>query len=92
METVLYKYNGYDERSVICCSTECVCPVRCTFCGTGNNFIRNLSSDEIVYQVDYVINEKVLKEIKTTDEIKKFQIMFMSMGEPMFNFSNVKKN
>lgn len=91
VETVLYKYNGYDKRTVICCSTQCGCPVGCTFCGTGNNFIRNLSSDEIVYQVDYVINEKVLKEIKTTDEIKKFQIMFMSMGEPMFNFANVKK-
>ena len=91
VETVLYKYNGYDERTVICCSTQCGCPVACTFCGTGNNFIRNLTADEIIYQVDYVINEKVLKEIKTTDEIKKFQIMFMSMGEPAFNFSNVKK-
>lgn len=91
VETVLYKYNGYDERTVICCSTQCGCPVACTFCGTGNNFIRNLTADEIIYQVDYLINEKVLKEIKTTDEIKKFQIMFMSMGEPMFNFSSVKK-
>ena len=91
VESVLYKYGSYDERTVICCSTQCGCPVACTFCGTGNNFIRNLTVDEILYQIDYVIKEKVLKEIETTQKIKKFQIMFMSMGEPMFNFSNIKE-
>lgn len=91
VESVLYKYGSYKERTVICCSTQCGCPVACTFCGTGNNFIRNLTTDEIVFQIDYVIKEKILKEVKTTNEIKKFQIMFMSMGEPMFNFSNIKE-
>ena len=90
VESVLYKYGSYGERTVICCSTQCGCPVACTFCGTGNNFIRNLTVDEILYQIDYVIKEKVLKEIETTQKIKKFQIMFMSMGEPMFNFSNIQ--
>ena len=55
VESVLYKYGSYGERTVICCSTQCGCPVACTFCGTGNNFIRNLTVDEILYQIDYVI-------------------------------------
>ena len=72
LQKVFYiKYGSYGERTVICCSTQCGCPVACTFCGTGNNFIRNLTVDEILYQIDYVIKEKVLKEIGTTQKIKK---------------------
>lgn len=90
-ESVLYKYNSYSDRTVICCSTQSGCPVGCTFCGTGKRFIRNLDFSEITEQIDYVIDNIVLKEIQSTNEIKKFQIMFMSMGEPLLNFINVEK-
>ena len=73
VESVLYKYNSYRERTVICCSTQCGCPVGCVFCGTGKFFIRNLTCDEIIEQVD-----TVLKHIDcNTDDIKKFQITFL---------------
>ena len=80
-ESVLYRYGEYKKRTVICCSVMSGCPVGCTFCGTGKFFVRNLTTDEICTQVD-----EVLKTIDCkTDEIEKFQIMFMSMGEPMLN-------
>lgn len=85
-EAVLYRYGEYKTRTVICCSVMSGCPVGCTFCGTGNFFVRNLNGLEIITQV-----EEVLKTIDCkTKEIKKFQIMFMSMGEPMLNYYNLK--
>lgn len=77
-EAVLYRYESYKKRTVICCSVQSGCPVGCTFCGTGKFFIRNLTAAEIVQQV-----YKCLETIDCEpNEIEKFQIMFMSMGEP----------
>lgn len=90
-ESVLYKYESYENRTVICCSTQSGCRVGCSFCGTGKRFIRNLTSEEILEQVKTVIENEVLKEIDNTNNIKKFQIMFMSMGEPFDNYDNLKK-
>ena len=85
VEAVLYRYGSFHKRTVICCSTQCGCPVGCTFCGTGRNFIRSLSASEIVEQV-----HQVLSEIDcSTNDIEKFQIMFMSMGEPFLNYKQV---
>lgn len=80
-ESVLYKYPTYGERTVICCSTMSGCPVGCRFCGAGDAFVRNLSADEIVSQVDYSIEQT------NTDPatMGRLQIMFMSMGEPLLN-------
>lgn len=87
-EAVVYKYPDYKTRTVICCSVQSGCPVGCVFCGTGKNFIRNLSISEIIDQINkIIINEDIINYV---DEIKKFQIMFMSMGEPMLNWENVK--
>ena len=90
-EAVLYKYESYKKKTVICCSVQSGCKVGCTFCGTGKRFIRSLTSEEIVEQIKIVINNKVLNEIKNTNEIEKFQIMFMSMGEPFDNYYQVKE-
>ena len=87
-EAVLYRYPDYETRTVICCSTQSGCPVGCRFCGAGNAFIRNLTSDEIVEQVDEAIK---LTGIDSS-EINRLQIMFMSMGEPLLNFKNLSKS
>lgn len=84
-EAVLYRYGSYATRTVICCSVESGCPVGCSFCGTGKFFIKDLSAIEIVEQVDEVLETIDCK----TEDIKKFQIMFMSMGEPFLNYDNV---
>ena len=86
VEAVLYRYNSFKERTVICCSTQCGCPVGCAFCGTGKFFVRNLTSDEIVEQVEVALHTIDCP----TDEIAKFQIMFMSMGEPFLNYTNLE--
>ena len=85
VESVLYRYGSYKKRTVICCSTQCGCPVGCRFCGTGKFFVRNLTSVEIIEQVN-----TVLEYIDCpSDDIDKFQIMFMSMGEPFYNYYNL---
>ena len=85
-EAVLYRYKSYKKRTVICCSVQSGCPVGCKFCGTGKFFVRNLRSDEIVEQIKTVISTIDCK----TEEIEKFQIMFMSMGEPFLNYKELK--
>jgi 23S rRNA (adenine2503-C2)-methyltransferase len=86
-EAVLYKYPTYYDRTVICCSTQSGCPVGCRFCGAGDYFVRSLTCDEIVYQVDYCLQSQNIDASK----IEKFQIMVMSMGEPLLNFKELEK-
>lgn len=86
-ESVLYKYPTYEERTVICCSTQSGCPVGCRFCGAGDYFVRNLTAEEIVSQPDYLLQFKGIDAAK----IDKFQIMVMSMGEPLLNFKELNK-
>lgn len=88
-ETVLYKYQDFYKRTVICCSTMSGCPVGCTFCGTGKKFIANLTTLEIVQQIVDVLKNQNIEDINSKGE--RFQIMFMSMGEPMLNWDNVEK-
>lgn len=80
-ESVLYKYPTYEERTVICCSTQSGCPVGCRFCGAGDNFVRSLTGDEIIAQVEHLFKDRTIDP--TT--VKRGQIMFMSMGEPLLN-------
>lgn len=84
-ESVLYKYNSYEERTVICCSTQSGCPIGCRFCGAGDNFIRSLKSDEIIAQVLHLFEDRYIDPTS----VNKLQIMFMSMGEPMLNFNEL---
>lgn len=84
-EAVLYRYGDFETRTVICCSTQSGCPVGCRFCGAGDAFVRNLTAEEIVFQVDHLINSRGIDPAS----VRRGQIMFMSMGEPMLNMSNM---
>lgn len=84
-ESVLYRYPTYQERTVICCSTQSGCPVGCRFCGAGDYFVRSLTADEIVSQVDYSIGATGID----ARDMKRLQIMFMSMGEPLLNLKGL---
>lgn len=86
-EAVLYKYDHFYKRTVICCSTQSGCPVGCKFCGTGNKFVRNLTYKEIIDQICAVLADKGIHDVDQRAE--RFQIMFMSMGEPLLNYDNV---
>ena len=87
-EAVLYKYEDFYKRTVICCSTMSGCPVGCRFCGTGNKFVRNLTSEEIIEQIATVLKDKNIEDVNSKGE--RFQIMFMSMGEPLLNWNSVE--
>ena len=86
-EAVLYKYESFYKRTVLCVSVQSGCPVGCKFCGTGKKFIRNLTTDEIVSQVKYCLKDMNIENVNSAGE--RFQIMFMSMGEPTLNIDNV---
>lgn len=88
-ESVLYKYPTYEERTVICCSTQSGCPVGCRFCGAGDYFVRSFTADEIASQPIHLL-ENCIGDVDPQD-IGKLQIMFMSMGEPMLNFKELSK-
>lgn len=77
IETVTIKRK---TGTTVCVSTMVGCPVGCVFCASGRNgFIRNLSPSEIVQQV-ILVSGKVNR------------IVFMGMGEPLFNYDNVIKS
>jgi len=64
-----------------CVSSQVGCPLSCAFCASGmNGFSRNLHADEIVEQ--YVFLSKICGNAVSN-------IVFMGMGEPMFNYSNI---
>lgn len=83
-ESVLYKYPTYNERTVMCISTQSGCPIGCRFCGAGDSFVRSLGKDEILAQVTHMIEDRFIDP----DAVKRWQIMFMSMGEPLLNWKN----
>lgn len=83
IESVLYRYPTYEERTVLCISTMCGCPMGCRFCGTGDYFVRNLTAEEIVGQAEYILSSQIGGLDPAS--IKKLQIMVMSMGEPALN-------
>lgn len=56
------------------------------FAERASFFIRNLAKNEIVEQVETCLSTIDCE----TSDIKKFQIMFMSMGEPFLNFKELK--
>lgn len=80
-ESVLYKYPTYEDRTVICSSTQSGCPVGCRFCGAGDAFVRSLTMDEIIAQPMHLLGQTGIDPAS----IKRLQIMFMSMGEPLLN-------
>jgi 23S rRNA (adenine2503-C2)-methyltransferase len=68
------------ERWMVGVSTQSGCPVGCKFCATGQmKGWRNLTTQEIVDQVEFIINKN-----PEYDPIyaKEFKINYTRMGEP----------
>ena len=78
IETVLMQYH---HGKTICVSSQIGCKMGCKFCAsTGIQFVRSLTSGEIVEQilaVEQDIGDKVSN------------IVFMGIGEPFDNYDNV---
>lgn len=77
------------ERWMIGVSCMSGCPVRCKFCATGQmKGWRNLTVDEIINQVRFIIERNVGSNPK---EAKEFKINYTRMGEPFLNIEAVKE-
>lgn len=77
-----------EKRSTICVSSQIGCTVGCRFCNTGyNGFIRNLSAEEIIGQ--YM---SVRDYLNLWGKNRLSNIVFMGMGEPLYNVNNVLKS
>jgi 23S rRNA (adenine2503-C2)-methyltransferase len=78
-----------DERWMIGVSVASGCPVRCKFCATGNlKRFRNLTSDEIVAQVEFIISKNPDRDPRNS---KEFKINYTRMGDTFLNVDEVKK-
>lgn len=76
-----------EERKTACVSSQIGCSLSCKFCATGYlDKKRNLFFDEIYDQVA-LIN----KQSESIYSRKLSNIVFMGMGEPLLNYSNVMK-
>ncbi len=71
------------DRNTACLSTQVGCALGCRFCATGTmGFERNLSSGEIVGQLIGLEEEL---------GVSMTNIVFMGMGEPLLNFTEVMR-
>ena len=79
------------DRGTLCVSSQVGCTLNCKFCHTGTmRLVRNLTAAEIVAQL-MVAKDDLDDWDGQTDGRKVTNIVMMGMGEPLYNFDNVKK-
>jgi 23S rRNA (adenine2503-C2)-methyltransferase len=74
-------YGERSDRRTICVSTQVGCAYGCKFCASGlEGFSRNLDASEIVQQ---------LLAVENASGERIDNVVFMGMGEPLANLTNV---
>ncbi len=78
------------DRGTLCVSSQVGCTLNCRFCYTGTmRLVRNLEAGEIVGQV--MLARDALGEWPSQPEGRLLSnIVMMGMGEPLYNFDNVR--
>jgi 23S rRNA (adenine2503-C2)-methyltransferase len=78
------------DRGTLCVSSQVGCTLNCRFCHTGTmRLVRNLNPSEIVGQV--MLARDALGEWPSQPEGRMLSnIVMMGMGEPLYNFDNVR--
>ena len=78
------------DRGTLCVSSQIGCTLNCRFCLTGTmKLVRNLTASEIVGQV--MLARDALGEWPAAQEGRLLtNIVMMGMGEPLYNFDNVR--
>ena len=78
------------DRGTLCVSSQVGCTLNCRFCHTGTmRLVRNLNAGEIVGQV--MLARDSLGEWPSLPEGRMLSnIVMMGMGEPLYNFENVR--
>jgi 23S rRNA (adenine2503-C2)-methyltransferase len=96
---LLKTHDGHDfemvfipdaDRGTLCVSSQVGCTLNCRFCATGTmQLVRNLEPSEIVGQV--MLARDALGEWPSQPEGRMLtNIVMMGMGEPLYNFDNVR--
>ncbi len=96
IETV---YIPEEDRGTLCISSQVGCTLTCSFCHTGTQkLVRNLTPDEIVGQI-MLARDRLGDWPGATPEDprglpnaerKITNVVLMGMGEPLYNFDNVR--
>ena len=78
------------DRGTLCVSSQVGCTLNCRFCHTGTmRLVRNLTSGEIVGQV-MLARDSLGEWPSGIDGRLLTNIVMMGMGEPLYNFDNVR--
>jgi 23S rRNA (adenine2503-C2)-methyltransferase len=97
IETVYIPEEG---RGTLCLSSQVGCTLTCSFCHTGTQkLVRNLTAEEILAQLllardrlgDFPARDAPAGAMVPIEGRKVSNIVMMGMGEPLYNFDNVKK-
>jgi 23S rRNA (adenine2503-C2)-methyltransferase len=97
VETVYIPEEG---RGTLCVSSQVGCTLTCSFCHTGTQkLVRNLTAGEILSQLilarhrlgDFPDVEAAPGTMVPSEGRKVSNIVMMGMGEPLYNFENVKQ-
>ena len=97
---LLRTHDGHDfemvfipdaDRGTLCVSSQVGCTLNCRFCHTGTmKLVRNLEAGEVVGQV--MLARDALGEWPSSPDGRMLtNIVMMGMGEPLYNFDNVKQ-
>ncbi len=97
IETV---YIPEADRGTLCISSQVGCTLNCTFCHTGTQrLVRNLEASEIVGQI-LLARDRIGDwpgaappddgRLLPSSDRKITNIVLMGMGEPLYNFENVR--
>jgi 23S rRNA (adenine2503-C2)-methyltransferase len=82
---------GVGRAGALCVSSQVGCTLNCTFCHTGTQaLVRNLTAAEIIAQV-LVAKDDLGEWPSDKDDRQLSNIVFMGMGEPLYNLDNVAK-
>lgn len=90
-----YKFSDFENPSdtnkrvmTVCTMAGCSCG--CLFCASRRSFVRNLTAEEIVGQVDFMIQEGIKRgRNESPNNAQEFRVLYTRMGEPMLNIKNV---
>ena len=97
VETV---YIPEHDRGTLCISSQVGCTLTCTFCHTGTQkLVRNLTAGEILAQImiardrlgDWPGGTRPTDAPVPDAERAISNVVLMGMGEPLYNFDNVKQ-
>jgi 23S rRNA (adenine2503-C2)-methyltransferase len=92
-------YIPETDRGTLCVSSQVGCTLACTFCHTGTQtLVRNLTAQEITAQLliardrigDWPGAERSKEGLVPDAERAITNIVFMGMGEPLYNLDSVK--